>query len=91
LGTHLSEIKHTANFDLIGSKDRVDLEVRVTELERLVDKLSNSTNPDDPLLALPKSKQNTYREIFDLIYECSANRIAAKSLIDRILSRISKS
>ena len=91
LGTHLSEIKHTANFNLIEDKDRADLEVRAAELERLVDKLSNSANPDDPLLTLPKSKQAIYREIFDLIYECSTNRITAKSLIDRALIRISKS
>ncbi len=91
LGTHLSEIRHTVNFDLIESKDRTKLEARAAELERLIDKSSISTNHDDPLLALSKSKQTTYRELFDLIYECSANRIAAKSLIDRILSRISKS
>ncbi len=91
VGTHLSEIKHAVNFNLIGSKDRAELEARAAELEGLIDKLSNRANSDDPLLALPKSKQTTYREVFDLIYECSANGIAAKSLIDRILSRISKS
>ena len=78
-------------FDLINSKDRAELDARAAELERLADKLSNRTNPDDPLLAFPKSKRVTYREVFDLIYECSTNGFAAKSLIDRILSRISKS
>lgn len=91
VGTHLSEIKHAVNFDLIESKDRAELDARAAELERLADKLSNRTNPDDPLLALPKSKRVTYREVFKLIYECSTNGIVAKSLIDRILSRISKS
>ncbi len=91
VGTHLSEIKHAVIFNLIESKDRAELDARAAELERLCDKLSNRTNSDDPLLALPKNKQATYREVFDLIYECSANGIAAKSLIDRILSRISKS
>jgi len=29
-----------------------------------------------------------YEQFFELIYECSVNRVAAKSLIDRILLKI---
>lgn len=90
LGTHISEIRHAVSFDLIDDKERLVLDARVTELERLASETSERQNSSDPLSALPKSKQKTYREVFDLIYECSLNRVAAKSLVDRILSRISK-
>jgi hypothetical protein len=32
-----------------------------------------------------------YEHLIGLIYECSANRIAAKALVDRILDRIQSS
>ena len=91
VGTHLSEIRHAVNFDLIGDQEKTELDARATELEILANKLSQRGDLDDPLLNLSKNKQSAYREVFALIYECSINGNAAKSLIDRILSRISKS
>ncbi len=35
---------------------------------------------------VPKSKQTTVKEMFDLIYECSANKIVAESLIGKIMT-----
>ena len=40
--------------------------------------------------SLPASKRATYKEVFDLIYDCSVNQVAAKSLIDRLLDRLSR-
>ena len=91
VGTHLSEIKHAAKFDLFEDQDRAELNERAAELENLANRLSKRSNADDPLLAVAKSKRATYRELIDLIYECSTSGVAAKSLVDRILSRISKS
>lgn len=91
VGTHLAEIRHAVIFDLIDNDDRAQLDARASELEKLANKQTQRKNSDDPLLVFPKSKQKAYREVFDLIYECSVNGNAAKSLIDRILNRISKS
>jgi len=41
-----------------------------------------------PLDRLPPQKRKMYEHMFELIYECSANRTAAKALINRILLRI---
>ena len=41
-----------------------------------------------PLMQLPKEKRGTYQHFFDLIYECSSNRMAAKALVDRILLKL---
>ncbi len=90
LGTHISEMHNSAGFGLIKVKERNEMNVRRVELERLVDLLTTNSNGSNPLSAIPEEKRSTYTQIFDLIYECSANHIVAKSLIDRILSRISK-
>jgi Histidine kinase-, DNA gyrase B-, and HSP90-like ATPase len=44
--------------------------------------------PPSPLSAMPPAKRKMYEHLFSLIYECSANRVAAKALIDRILLKI---
>ncbi|BCH31850.1 hypothetical protein MesoLjLc_37800 [Mesorhizobium sp. L-8-10] len=42
----------------------------------------------DPLDMIAEDKREAYRQMFNLIYECSANRVAAKSLVDRIIQRL---
>lgn len=42
----------------------------------------------DPLDMVAADKRDTYRQVFNLIYECSVNRVAAKSLVDRIIQRL---
>ena len=50
--------------------------------------LNEKTVLASPLARLPDRKRQTYECFFELIYECSTNRVAAKSLIDRILLRL---
>lgn len=42
----------------------------------------------DPLEMVAEDKRDAYREVFNLIYECSSNRVVAKSLVDKIIQRI---
>ena len=41
-----------------------------------------------PLQRLPAAKRRAYQEVIDLIYECSANRVAAKALVDRLMQKL---
>ena len=38
--------------------------------------------------AMPKNKRAVYQEVFDLIYDCSPSKVVAKTLIDKIIARI---
>lgn len=44
-----------------------------------------------PLARLPAERRAMYEHLFELVYECSANRVAAKALVDRILKRLCES
>ena len=44
--------------------------------------------PAEPLAKLSKKQRQIYQEVFELIYECSTNRVAAKSLVDRMLTKL---
>ena len=65
---------------------------RAAQITFLRAKLSSLLNDKallaSPLTRLPYRKRHTYERFFELIYECSTNRVAAKALIDRILMRI---
>jgi hypothetical protein len=41
-----------------------------------------------PLADLPPAKRKMYEHLFSLIYECSENRVAAKSLVDGIIEKV---
>lgn len=61
-------------------------------LENLRDKVRSIAKDTDtsPLSVLPAKRQATYGHLFELIYECSTNRVAAKALVDRILEKLSE-
>jgi hypothetical protein len=41
-----------------------------------------------PLATLTPRQRSMYEQMFSLVYECSANRVAAKALVDRIIAKI---
>ena len=90
IGSLLSEMGKALDFDLFQNADRSALRSRLAIIEKAVD-AHTSRAKGDTLDNLPKRKRATYREIFDLIYDCSVNQVAAKSLIDRMLDRLSRS
>ena len=51
--------------------------------------LGDGATASDPLAALPSAKRTAYQHMISLIYECSANRIAAGALVERLLGRLS--
>lgn len=65
---------------------------RESRIDALREQLSKAMNDDvvvsSLLMRLPESQRKMYEHFFDLVYECSANRTAAKALIDRILLRL---
>ena len=85
----LSEMSKATAFDLFEDDDRGALRGRLASIEKAVD--THTTKVDGDILEnLPSPKRATYKEVFDLIYVCSLNKVAAKSLVDRMLDRLSR-
>lgn len=55
---------------------------------KLKSAMSDPHSESSPLMRLPKARRKMYEQFFELIYQCSANRVAAKALIDRILVKV---
>ena len=89
IGTLLSEMRKAADFQLFEDDHRGALRGRLASIENAVD--AHATKVDGDILEnLPARKKATYQEVFDLIYESSVNQVAAKSLVDRMLARLSR-
>lgn len=79
---------------LLGEADLVDNtngEVRadVARLRAQLEELAGAEVPvASPLDRLTPERRAFYEEMFSLIYDCSVNRSAAKSLVDRIMSKV---
>lgn len=50
--------------------------------------LSGAKISADPLRRLTPQKRAMYEHFFELVYECTTNRAAAKSLIDKVLTKV---
>lgn len=61
----------------------------IAELRTRMAAVANEELPEtSPLARMPSEQRSMYEHLFGLIYECSANRVAAKALVDRILVRL---
>ena len=88
-GTLLAEMRKATEFELFEELERGALRQRLHKIENEVDAQSNRTE-GDVLDGIPEQKRAVYKEVIDLIYDCSVNQVAAKSLIDRMLDRLSR-
>lgn len=89
IGTLLAQLRKATTFDLFNEKERGALRRQLRKIEKAVGAHATKTE-GDVLKNLPKQKRTTYKEVIDLIYDCSVNQVAAKTLIDRMLDRLSQ-
>ena len=90
MGTLLAEMRNVVDFELFEEHERRPLRSNLMKTVKAVDAHSTKVK-GDVLDGVPAQKRPAYNEVFDLIYDCSANQVAAKSLIDRMLVRLSRS
>jgi molecular chaperone HtpG len=83
----LARMEKTLDGDALDDTLKANMAIAVAALEEQLERAGESV-PVDPLDGVPQEKRDAYREVFNLIYECSNNRAAAKTLVDRILHRI---
>jgi hypothetical protein len=68
------------------NKKRMD--ARISNLKKSLAKSGKIDRSKSALDTLPAKRREIYEHLFGLIYDCSTNRVAAKSLVDKILKRM---
>jgi Histidine kinase-, DNA gyrase B-, and HSP90-like ATPase len=70
---------------ILSGATRENLKSRLSATAERLNRIPVDRN--DSLVTLSPARQAFYREAIDLIYECSANRVAARALVERILEK----
>jgi molecular chaperone HtpG len=84
----LLQMEKIAGMDLLSDdSERPKAEI-ATLRQSLKTSMGDRLEESSPLARLPAKKRLMYEHLFELVYECSTNRSAAKSLIDRIMLKI---
>ena len=83
----VEKMKRVAAAEDLGADARAALAETVESLEARTALVGNG-EVNDPLDMIAPSERETYRQVFELIYQCSVNRVAAKSLVDKIITRL---
>lgn len=65
-----------------------DVVEKIDSLKKRLEPETKDAKSFDPLSQISEEKQQSYSEIFELIYSCSSNPQAAKTLIDKIIKRL---
>ena len=75
--------------ELLREDDTTELKATTKRLRgQLSRAMGDKVHDASPLARLSAEKRVMYEHLFGLIYDCSANRSAAKALIDRILMKV---
>jgi molecular chaperone HtpG len=84
----LAKMAKIAGMDALQPSCSAPLVTTIDALRRTLEKVQGSKITAEPLAGLPAGRRRMYEQMFALIYDCSANQVAAKALVDRILLKI---
>ncbi|MFD2262825.1 ATP-binding protein [Lacibacterium aquatile] len=85
----LSRMESIANMELLQDDAPDQLQPIVFDMRERIGGLSiEETLKTSPLSKMTATDRSMYERLFSLVYECSANRIAAKSLVDRMIIKL---
>ncbi|HVT37654.1 MAG TPA: ATP-binding protein [Gemmatimonadaceae bacterium] len=88
VGALLGEMKKLATSKVLAEMDRARMQKRVASIDGRYRGLKAGDSSSDPLESLTTTRRAAYRDVFDLIYDCSPNKTVAKVLVDRIADRL---
>ena len=91
VGAKFKEAQTALKSDLFDNETHAELSAKLQQMETEFSRINDVGIVDDPLSKFSAQKQRSYRELIDLIYECSLNPVVAKTLVDRIISRLKAS
>ncbi|WP_439469358.1 ATP-binding protein [Blastomonas fulva] len=87
VGQAIARMRKVVEAEAVEEGLRGDMLATIKGIEAELSRVCAGTTVD-PLDMVAEDKRDAYRQVFNLIYECSVNRVAAKSLVDKIIQRL---
>lgn len=88
ISVSLEKVSTIAGSEMLDSKEQTKLIKKIGKFSPVPRAAKSAESANDPLSSFSVQKRQNYQQMFDLIYECSPNRIVAQGLIERILIRL---
>ena len=88
ISVSLNILSSIACSETLPAQTRKKLEKQLVQYADKVEMINGEDNLSEALAKHSPRDRRIYETIFNLIYECSANRIGAKKLVDQILLRL---
>lgn len=83
----LLRMEKLAEVDLFSDAESSELVGRLARVRSELSSVGDEAEGGNPLRRLPAGERAFFERMFELIYDCSTNRTAAKALVDRVLDR----
>jgi hypothetical protein len=77
-----------ARRDALTTESKQKLRPVLSRMQRQFETLRGRNHHAKPLSKMPQDQSRVYEQVFGLIYKCSPSAGAAKTLVDRILRRL---
>jgi len=84
----LATMEKIAARPALASQAKKTLHPRICRLQKEFAWILRTKYKDKRLVQMPSHLRRGYEQVLGLVYECSPNRAAAKSLVDKILTRL---
>lgn len=88
IASALQTMGKIADKTALAAEAKTFLRPDIKKLEHRLVTLKGRKYGAKPLATLPAAERRASERIFSLIYECTPNRVVAKSLVDKILSKL---
>jgi hypothetical protein len=85
----LTTMERVTNSPYFDTSSKKQCQAVVKKLRSKADAIFRAKPLENSVALLPKGKRQIYEQIFELIVECSPNRLAGKKLVERILTKVS--
>jgi molecular chaperone HtpG len=83
----VARMRKVVEAEVLDEPTRTEMTAKITSIESELVRVGGGAAAD-PLDMIAPDKRDAYRQVFGLIYDCSASRVAAKSLVDKIIQRL---
>src|SRR5581483_6474732 len=86
----LDLMERITNRNTLDNQTKLELTSTLVSLRNSLTEIIDTLPTNNPLAHFPVGKRRAYEKIIGLIYECSSNQMVAKTLVDKVIAKLTE-
>jgi len=86
----LDLMERITNRNTLDNQTKLELTSTLVSLRNSLTEIIDTLPTNNPLAHFPAGKRRAYEKIIGLIYECSSNQMVAKTLVDKVIAKLTE-